>query len=209
MGPYPAELLARRDDTPDLCAVPAMAQLTFARPSDPASIVNAMREHQAMLDAIRDGLVNAVTAQAPSDPQERANHLKAFEYFADAAAVGTCLLSPDTLLPQPFENPDVVHLAEDLRIRQTKTLASGIDMIMTDLKDSVDADPTSITGNGRAIVFLYENPRTPELDEPGTACIKDAQALYSDNAFTVSSCRICNSSIASSSWARCSASSSS
>ena len=44
---------------PDLALVPPMRQLSFMRAEDPLSIVNAMREHQAMLDAIRDGLVNA------------------------------------------------------------------------------------------------------------------------------------------------------
>ena len=33
-------------------------QLSYDRAEDPFSIVNAMREHQAMLDAIRDGLIN-------------------------------------------------------------------------------------------------------------------------------------------------------
>ena len=75
MGRYPCELLARQDDI-DLTVVPPMQQLRFDRPDDPASIVNAMREHQAMLDAIRDGLVNKARSDAPADPQVRADHLR-------------------------------------------------------------------------------------------------------------------------------------
>jgi reductive dehalogenase len=176
MGHYPSELLARTSGLPDLGAVPPMSQLSFEQPHDPASIVNAMREHQAMLDAIRDGLVNKVVADAPADPLTRAQHLKAFGYFADAAVVGACLLPKTAMLPTPFHNPDVARLAHDLKTRQTKTLASGIDMIMADLKESVEAEPTSITNHSYALVFLYENPRTPDAREVGCDWIKDAQA---------------------------------
>jgi len=176
MGPYPTERLARMGAVPKFDAVPDMAPLEFTRPEDPCSIVNAMREHQAMLDAIRDGLINGAVAEAPSDLQERADHLKAFGYFADAAVVGACALPDEALLKTPFTNPDVERLAHDLKTRQTKTLASGIDLIMADLKDSMEAPPTSIDGQTHALVFLYENPRTPEADEAGCAWIQDAQA---------------------------------
>ncbi|KMK67776.1 reductive dehalogenase domain-containing protein [Puniceibacterium sp. IMCC21224] len=176
MGPYPVERLARRNNLPDLTTVPPMVPLLFDRPADPRSIINAMREHQAMLDAIRDGLVNRVQADAPGDPVERANHLKAFGYFADAAVVGACALPNAARLLKPFVNPDVARLARDLRTRQTKTLASGIDMIMADLKESMEAPPTTIDGHTHALVFLYENPRDPTSAEPGTGWITDAQA---------------------------------
>ena len=175
LGPYPTELLAR-GGMPDLSAVPAAKALSFARPDDPFSIVNAMREHQAMLDAIRDGLINKAVAEVPTDPVERANHLKAFGYFSDAAVVGTCLLPQAALLDRPFRNPDVDRLAHDLKTRQTKTLASGIDMIMADLKESMEAPPGGIDGHTHALVFLYENPRDPKANEPGTEWIHDAQA---------------------------------
>lgn len=176
LGPYPTELLARQPDPPAPGSIPAMQALVFDRPADPASIVNAMREHQAMLDAIRDGLVNQALADAPSDPLERARHLKSFGYFCDAASVGTCLLPSQALLPVPFANADVGRLAQDLRTRQTKTLAAGIDMIMSDLKVSMEAPPSSIDGQTHALVLLYENPRDPHPGEPGTDWIVDAQA---------------------------------
>ncbi|MBM7069035.1 reductive dehalogenase [Actibacterium sp. 188UL27-1] len=175
MGRYPIERLARQAST-KLDAVPPPPHLSFDRTDAPQSIVNAMREHQAMLDAIRDGLVNRAVAEAPTDPAERANHLKAFGYFCDAAAMGTCLLPAQALLDHPRANPDVARLAHDLKTRQTKTLASGIDLIMADLKESMEAPPTTITGHSHALVLLYENPRDPMPDEPGTAWITDAQA---------------------------------
>ncbi|MEX0347322.1 MAG: 2Fe-2S iron-sulfur cluster-binding protein [Rhizobiaceae bacterium] len=167
----------RSDETPDLGAVPAMQPLSFDRPDAPQSIVNAMGEYQAMLDAIRDGLVNKVRAECPDDPRERANHIKGFGYFSDSSMVGICKLPDAALLPEPFRNPDIDRLADDLRTRQTKTLASGIDIIMADLKESMDAPPTTIDGHSHAVVFAYEYPRDPAEDEPGYEWISDAQEV--------------------------------
>ena len=153
-----------------------MMRLSFERPVDPLSIVNAMGEFQAMLDAIRDGLVNKVSAECPSDPLERANHLKAFGYFNDSSMIGICALTGEMLLGEPLRNPDIDRLAGDLRTRQTKTLASGIDLIMADLKESMEAPPTMIDGHTHAIVFLNEFPRDPDPAETGTDWILDAQA---------------------------------
>ncbi|MDD9720223.1 reductive dehalogenase domain-containing protein [Sulfitobacter sp. PR48] len=176
MGPYPTELLARAGQMPELSTVPQMAQLSFERSDDPLSILNAMREHQAMLDAIRDGLINRGISEVPEDLRERANHLKAFGYFSDAAVVGVCKLPAEAVLETPFRNPDIDRLAQDLRTRQTKTLASGIDMIMADLKESMEAPPGTIDGHTHALVFLYENPRDVEAGEAGTTWIREAQA---------------------------------
>ncbi len=175
MGGYPCELLARRADMPDLSIVPPMQQLLFERPDAPQSIINAMREHQAMIDAIRDGLVNKARAETPDDLSDRAHHLKGFAHFSDAAVVGICKLPQTAVLDAPFLNPDIDRLAHDLKTRQTKTLASGIDMIMADLKESMEAPATTIDGHTHALVLLYENPRDPELDEVGCDWIQDAQ----------------------------------
>ena len=100
MGPYPCERLSRQPQAL-LDNVPAFRPLSFDNPEQPHSIVNAMREHQAMLDAIRDGLINKVRSECPSDPVERANHLKSFAYFADAAVAGCCELPAEALMPPP------------------------------------------------------------------------------------------------------------
>ncbi len=174
LGPYPLERLARCDKV-DLAAVPAMQPVLFDRPDAPQNIVNAMAEFQAMLDAIRDGLVNRVRSEIPDDEQECANHLKSFGYFNDASMVGTCLLDDAARLDKPFRNPDIDALAQALRTRQTKTLAAGIDLIMADLKESMEAPPTSMDHHTHAIVYLYEYPRDPTCDEPGTGWIENAQ----------------------------------
>ena len=175
LGPYPLERLERTDAAPDLDAVPPTASIAFRRPHALGDLVNAMAEYQAMLDAIRNGIVNKARAACPDDPTDRANHVKAFGYFCDASMVGIGLLDPACRLTEPVRNPDIDRLADDLRTRQTKTLASGIDLIMADLKDSIERPATSIDDHRFAIVFVYEHPRDPTPGEPGTAWLRDAQ----------------------------------
>lgn len=173
MGRKRTENLPRRAQA-DLDLVPPFKQLSYARCEDPHSIINAMRDHSAMLDAIRDGMINKAKADAPTDIVERANHLKAFGYFSDASLVGAARLSPEFMLPKPYRNPDIDRLAHELRTRQTKTLASGIDLIMADLKESMEAPPSTIDTHTHALVFLYEDPREIAVDEPGTDWIRGA-----------------------------------
>ena len=175
LGPFPLERLARQEAA-DLAAVPAPARLRFDRPEAPESIVNAMRDYQAMLDVIRDGPVNPALSEIPADPAERANHLKAFGYFNDAAMVGICRLPDAARLADPVANPDIGRLGRDLATRQTSTLASGIDVIMADLKDALAAPPKGIEGHSHAIVYLYENPRAPDPAEEGCDWLDDALA---------------------------------
>ena len=191
LGPFPLERLARVARV-DLDAVTPMRPLSFRRPEAPESIVNAMGEYQAMMDAIRIGLVNKAVAEIPADPVERSNHLKSFGYFSDAAMVGVCELPRAALLETPVENPDIDRLAQDLRTKQTKTLASGIDMIMADLKESMEAPATSIAGHSHALVFLYENPRAPEPGEEGCDWLEDAQEHRACLRATETACVIAN-----------------
>ena len=175
LGPFPLERLKRVPHA-DLDGVPRAVALNFRRPDAPASIVNAMCEYQAMMDAIRDGLVNGARADVPDDLQERSEHIKAFGYFADAAMVGIGPMVEGARLERPWRNPDIDRLAEDLKTRQTKTLASGIDMIMADLKEALQAPPTTIGAHKHAIVFLYEMPRDPKPGEAGCDWIEGAEA---------------------------------
>ncbi|SHH18460.1 reductive dehalogenase [Marivita hallyeonensis] len=175
LGPFPLET-AVRGPMPDLSSVPRDGALSFRRANDPASIINAMTDYQAMMDAIRDGFVNRSPSIVPTDLNERSNHLKAFGYFSDASMVGIGPVPAEARLSTPTRNPDIDRLAEALRTQQTKTLASGIDLIMADLKESMDAPQTTIADHQTALVFLYEIPRDPKPNEPGTGWIEGAQA---------------------------------
>jgi hypothetical protein len=66
LGPYPLERLPRSDLPADLSGVPPMVPVSFHR-QDEASLANGMRRYQAMLDAIRDGLVKKQQAEIPAD----------------------------------------------------------------------------------------------------------------------------------------------
>ena len=175
LGPYPLERLKRIDTPPDLVAVPPAPVLDFRRLQTPHSLVNAMGEYQAMMDALRDGMVNPEPADAPTDTDERARHMKAFGYFQDASMIGICRLPDNAVLPKPTRNPDIDRLAEELRTKQTKTLASGIDEIMAGLKDSMADPSSSIDGHSHVIVCLVEHLRAPRPDEPGADWLEDAQ----------------------------------
>ena len=174
-GLYPTERLKRSDHIV-LDHIKPMKALDFRRTDSPHSIINAMTDYQAMMDAIRDGLVNKAKATIPNCPIERANHLKSFGYFADASMVGIALLDDKARLEQPIRNPDIDRLAEDLKTKQTKTLASGIDVIMAGLKEAMETPPQDTSHHTHGIVFLYENSRAPRADEAGTEWIKDAEA---------------------------------
>jgi len=176
LGPYPLESLKRTTTFPDLDNIPAMTALPFSRPDDPASLINAMRDYQAMLDSIRDGAVKAEQAQIPDDPAERSRNLKSFGYYCDASQVGVCALPRAAILDTAIINPDIDRLAEILKTRQTSTLASGVDVIMAELKENMAAPPSRIDHHSHAIVYLYEYPRDPEPDEPGGEWIGDSQA---------------------------------
>ena len=173
LGPYPLEKLQRKDAC-DLSQLAPMIGLSFRRADDPSSIVNAMQDYQAMLDATRDGMVKKETAEIPDDLQERANHLKSFGYFCDADMVGTCEIPAAAWLDASLINPDVDRLADKLRTMQPKTLAAGIDVIMAGLRESMALPAADCRHHTHAVVFLYANPRAPHADEDGAEWIKDA-----------------------------------
>ena len=175
LGPYPLERLRRTDIQPDIATLPAQSQMHF-QADNPLSVVNAMGEYQAMMDVIRNGTVKAEMATIPSDPTERANHIKAFGYYCDASMIGTAHITPDLWLDTPFSNPDVDRLSETLRTKQVKTLASGIDMIMAGLREAMAAPATTCDDHTNAIVFLYEYQRDPKSSEPGSDWIQNAQS---------------------------------
>ncbi|MBQ0804282.1 MAG: 4Fe-4S dicluster domain-containing protein [Sulfitobacter sp.] len=176
LGPYPLELLRRKAEPPaEFPEIPFLT-VSFCAPESPQSIINAMGPFQAMMDALRSGKVKETKAEIPDDPVERAQHLKAFGYYNDASMMGVCALPASAFLRVPRKNPDVAALVEDLKHRQTKTLATGIDAIMADLHDTAGADTATVPHHTHAIVVLVAYPRDPAQTEKGSDWIIDAQA---------------------------------
>ena len=173
LGPFPLEALRRQPDA-DLSQLPPQERLSFRRPADPRSIVNAMQDYQSMLDATRDGMVKRERAEIPDDLEERTNHMKAFGYYCDASMVGACEIPSAAWLETPVINPDVDRLADKLRTMQPTSLAAGIDVIMAGLRESMALPPEDCRHHTHALVFLYDHPRDPRQGEAGTDWIKDA-----------------------------------
>ena len=179
LGKLPLETLKRLPEAPGLDTLMPDTPLSFEAKGDSASLITAMGDYMAMLDAVRVGLQNP-PADCPTDPQERANHLKAFGYFNDASLMAVCEFGSvkDRLNP-PFRSPGIDQLAHRLKTEQTKTLAAGIDVIMADLKASMDVTAPDISTHTHALVILYAYPRPPREGEPGTQWIYKAEAQRS------------------------------
>lgn len=174
LGPYPLEALARNDRAQGLERLAPMQPVQFAS-GDPLSIIGAMGEYQAMLDATREGLVKRERAVIPGDPDERSRHLKGFGYYCDAAQVGICEIPASAWLDAPLRNPDVDRLGRKIETKQVKTFAAGVDVIMAGLKESLRAPPRDCRHHTHAIVFLYDHTRDPAPAEEGCDWIRDAQ----------------------------------
>ncbi len=175
LGPYPLENLKRTSEPANLSNIPEMTSVSFVRPDNPTSLINAMQDYQTILDSIRDGMVKTEKAEIPDDLGERSNNLKSFGYYCDASQVGVCELPKISILKSPIVNPDIDRLGEILKNKQTSTLASGVDLIMAELKESMEAPPSRIDHHTHAIVYLYEFPRDPGEQEAGTEWIQNSQ----------------------------------
>ena len=110
LGFYPSERLSRQDDMPDLDTVPEMARVRFDDPESELSIINAMRDYQAMLDALRSGLINKGKSEIPDDLMERSQHLKSFAYFQDVSIAGITAIDAECHLKGPIVNHDICLL---------------------------------------------------------------------------------------------------
>ncbi|MDE0588995.1 reductive dehalogenase [Halocynthiibacter sp. C4] len=173
LGGFPLEKLSRAETFDGKALFPQMG-LRFET-DDNLSIIRAMREYQAMLDATREGMVKKEIAEIPTDPKERADHLKSFGYFCDASMVATCAVPKSAWLNEATENPDVARLAEKIETMQPKSMAAGVDVIMAGLKESMRLPPSGCEHHTHAIVFLYDLPRPARPNEAGTDWIIGAE----------------------------------
>jgi len=176
LGPYPLETLPRSSESPDLSNIPPMQSLSYHRPDEPESLVNAMGPYAAILDLLRDGPVKSNQSEIPTDETKRSEHVKSYAYYHDASQVGICALDSTMFLENPVSNADVGPLTEMLATMQTKSLAVGVDLVMAELKETMTAPRESVNHHQYAIVMLYEYPRDPESDESGAQWIHRAQA---------------------------------
>jgi len=175
LGPYPLERLQRSPTLPDLSALAPMQPLAFEA-GDPESLVHAIAPYMAMFDLVRDGAPNPQLAEAPADPLQRSQHLKAAGYYFDASLMGVCALPPAALLAEPIRNPRVARLGESLASNQPTSFAAGMDMILADVIDASRVAHGSVAHHGHCLVVVVEYPRDPAPGEPGCDWLAGTQA---------------------------------
>ncbi|MEO7855063.1 MAG: NAD-binding oxidoreductase, partial [Rubrivivax sp.] len=179
LGPYPLERLTRQRSLPDLDRVTPMGALSFDD-ANPESLNHALARYAAMFDLVRDGAVNPKPGDVPSDPAERARHLKAAGYYFDASMMACCALPPQAVLAEPLRNPDVAALGAELQLSHPKSFAAGLDMILADVLESARTVHGAVTADDpahrHALVILIEYPREPRAGEPGCDWIGGTQA---------------------------------
>ena len=174
LGPYPLERLSRIDSA-ELADVPAMQALDFNRLDTPHSLVNAMGEYQAMMDAIRDGLINKAKAgihlmtsrRTHQSPSRDLAISMTLPWWPRARNSGSLHASQGTLA----KNPDIERLAarlEDQAKRQTLDRRYRHDHGRSQRSRWKLRHRHGDRGpHPCAYLFLYEYPRDPEADEPG------------------------------------------
>ena len=163
-----------RQDVADYTGISAPKSLKFTH-SNPLSLIHAMAPFMGMFDTVRDGPVTHAQAEIPTDPAERARHLKAAAYYFDASIVGITRLEPSHTLQTPFRNQSIDELKLALEAEGPKSFAAGIDAIYADILDATRAPPAPMTGHSHALVILVRHPRLPHVDEPGTEWIQGAE----------------------------------
>ncbi|MGB0969098.1 MAG: NAD-binding oxidoreductase, partial [Halocynthiibacter sp.] len=173
-GAYPLEKLTRVPTALGADQLGPQTDLSFRRPDDPLSIVNAMQEYQAMLDATREGLVKKEIAEIPTNLQDRSDHLKSFAYFCDTSMAGVCAIPPRAWLGESVSNPDVDRLGHKLETMQVKTLAAGVDVVMANLREALRTPNPDCRHHTHAIVLMYDHQRDPRVDEAGSDWIHEA-----------------------------------
>jgi reductive dehalogenase len=174
LGQYPMERVRRSAGPADLSSVPPFRPVSFDD-TRPESLTHAMAPFIGMFDVIRDGPTAALAAEIPSDPVERADHLKAASYYFDVSQAGACRLDPAALLAEPVRNPGIDDLVAQLRSGQPKSLSAGIDTMYAEVLEAAEAPLGGIGHHTCALVFLVEFPRDPWEGEPGTEWLVGTQ----------------------------------
>ncbi|MEY8205909.1 MAG: reductive dehalogenase domain-containing protein, partial [Bermanella sp.] len=118
---------------------------------------------------LRDGEVAESQAPIPSDPIERANHLKAAGYFLDASQMGTCKIPLQALLSKSIHNSSLDEVAEkeySVGASQNAMSTSTVEEGASAWQRTEEGDQ-GISHHSHALVLLVEYPREPDITEPG------------------------------------------
>ncbi len=164
MGPFPLERLARGNSIPDYSPAAGQRTRETATSGNPESMAGAFREYLDLFDRMRLGDPAPKQAPIPSDPQERANHLKAGCYNLDVSMAATCAIPEQAILAQPIINESLAQAQE----KEYQAGSAANAMAEFTVREGQEAwqrsmeDANKDFSHGYALVLLFEYTREPD-----------------------------------------------
>ena len=177
LGPFPLERLARQDSVPEYPASVKHWERKTA-PSNPDSMAGAFREYIDLFDRMRLGDPAPGQAPIPSDPQERADHMKAACYNLDVSMAATCTIPDQAILAEPVINESLAQAQE----KEYQAGSATNVMAETTVKEGQQAwqrsleDASSEFRHGYALILLVEYTREPDPGVDSEAWLAGTQA---------------------------------
>ena len=178
MGAFPLERLARSDSIPEHPPAGKNLEQETAMPDNPGSMAGAFREYIDLFDRMRLGDPAPKQAPIPSDPVERANHLKAGCYNLDVSMTATCAIPEQAILAEPVVNESMAQAQEKEYLAGSAANA----MARSTVQEGQEAWQRSLEGakkefnHGYALVLLFEYTREPDPDLEGETWLAGTQA---------------------------------
>lgn len=174
LGPLPMERLPRLKQGDSLPTTALDDEGLLIPHFDRQNLGWSISEFMCVLDGVRAGQPAPRAEDVPTDPQERANHLKAASHFLDATLVGVAQLEPGTLLDTPQRHPR--HGKQDFTDARTRlSLRYNPMTVIKQIEASRELAQRPIDHHRSALVIAYDFPRDPEADEPGTGWMMNLQ----------------------------------
>lgn len=178
LGSFPLERLPRSDTAVPMPPPGQQTPLQVESPEHPESIANAMRTYIDVMDRMRVGPVAPEQAPVPSDPQQRADHLKAAAYYLDASMAGVCEIPSSVILDRPVRNSALDQGVEQVYSESTAAnpVAAASVKAGRAAWQATHAGADEKLDHPYALVILCEYVRDPSSSEAGAEWIMDAQA---------------------------------
>ena len=178
LGLFPLERLARTDAEIEYPFPIEHRSLDVEAPDNPLSLANAFREYIDLFDRMRLGDPAPKQAPIPSDPQERANHLKVACYNLDVSMAATCAIPEQAILEKPVVNESLKKAEEKEYLAGSATNV----VAETSIREGREAwqrsldDAAEKFDHGYALILLVEYTREPDPDSESEAWLVGTQA---------------------------------
>ena len=178
MGTFPLERLARSDSMPEHPPAGKNRERETVAPDNPGSMAGAFREYIDLFDRMRLGDPAPKQAPIPSDPVERANHLKAGCYNLDVSMAATCAIPEQAVLAEPVINESMAQAQEKEYLAGSAANA----MAESTVREGQEAWQRSLEdakkefNHGYALVLLFEYTREPDPGAESETWLAGTQA---------------------------------